>query len=246
VGLLDTLLGRTKPVKANLDQLFALSGAAITLQAATGLVPSGRAGVCAKPPTGPSFAQMQRDIDALLSVDGSPGGAPTSPAPDASASAASTPPTVPTSTTPPTPDGVGALAPFDDGSGTAAAADLTVRHQTDGFGYSWVVVDGGTLEDLVTRVHMVHSSLEDAGWGTQLLCSVFGFHPGPDPGTDPIDTALFIVYLAKRGTFYPFAPTGRQRRDSELELRVRSVLGADLPIESDLTRWFPLWDLPVA
>jgi len=235
MGLLDTLLGRTKPVKPNLDQLFALSGAALTLQASTGLVPSGRAGVCAKPPTGPSFSQMQRDIDQLLSVDGSAGdqgpagaaGPEGSPAPAADAAGS-------------------ALAPFDDGSGTAAAADLTVRHQTDSFGYSWVVVDGGTLEDLVTRVHMVHSSLEDAGWGTQLLCSVFGFRPGLDPGPDAVQRPLFIVYLAKRGSFYPFAPTGAQQRDSELELRVRSVLGADLPIEPDLSRWFPMWDLPVA
>jgi hypothetical protein len=225
MGLLDTLLGRTKPVKANLDQLFAMSGAAVTLQAATGLVCSGRAGVCAKPPTGPSFDQMQRDIDALLAT-GDPRALGGSPA----AGAQSRLPVV----------------PDDDASGLASGADLTVRHQTDSFGYSWLVVDGGTIEDLVTRVHMVHSSLEDAGWSTQLLCSVFGFHPGPEPGTDPIDKALFIVYLAKRGTFYPFAPTGPQQRDAELELRVRSVLGSDLPVESDLSRWFPLWGLPVA
>lgn len=225
MGLLDTLLGRTKPVKANLDQLFSLSGAAVTLQAATGLVPSGRAGVCAKPPTGPSFDQMQRDIDALLTTED----------PRALHSGPSSPATA----------GLPAL-PDDDASGLASGADLTIRHQTDSFGYSWLVVDGGTIDDLVTRVHMVHSSLEDAGWSTQLLCSVFGFRPGDEPGTDPIDKALFLVYLAKRGTFYPFAPTGPQQRDAELELRVRSVLGSDLPVESDLSRWFPLWGLPVA
>lgn len=228
MGLLDTLLGRTKPVKANLDQLFALSGASITLEAATGLVPSGRAGVCAKPPTGPSFAQMQRDIDALLATGTSePSGSPApAPAPGRTA---------------PLP-----AVPDDDASGLASGADLTLRHVTDSFGYSWLVVDGGTIEDLVTRVHMVHSSLEDAGWSTQILCSVFGFKPGPDPGTDPIDRELFLVYLAKRGSFYPFAPTGPQQRNSELELRVRSILGSDLPVESDLSRWFPLWGLPVA
>ncbi len=221
MGLLDTLLGRTKPVKANLDQLFALSGAAVTLQAATGLVPSGRAGVCAKPPTGPSFQQMQRDIDALLATASGPG-----PVPGADPAASSP-------------------AALDDGSGMAGAADLTVSHAVDGFGYQWVLVDGGTIEDLVTRVHMVHSSLEDAGWSAQLLCSVFGFHPGDDAVVDRVGSPIFLVYLAKRGTFYPFAPTGRQQRDSELELRIRSVLGSDLPIEADLARWFPLWDLPV-
>jgi len=56
------------------------------------------------------------------------------------------------------------------------------------------------------------------------------------------------VYLFKRGTFYPFAPvdTQKERRDTELELRIRSMVGADLPFESDLSRWFPMWDMPVA
>jgi hypothetical protein len=55
---LDALMGRTKPIQANLDALFALPSAAITLQSAAGLTASGRAGVCYKPPTGQSFDDM--------------------------------------------------------------------------------------------------------------------------------------------------------------------------------------------
>jgi hypothetical protein len=29
-------------------------------------------------------------------------------------------------------------------------------------------------------------------------------------------------------------------------MRIRGVLGTDLPVEADLSRWFPIWDLPVA
>jgi hypothetical protein len=50
----------------------------------------------------------------------------------------------------------------------------------------------------------------------------------------------------KRGTFYPFAPRTGQTRDNEFELRVRSFLGTDLPIEKDLAQWMALWNLPVA
>ena len=134
--------------------------------------------------------------------------------------------------------------------GVGTPANLTVTHVGDKFGYRWILVEGGAIDDLVTRVHMVHSSLEDAGWSTQLLCSVFGF--APDPGAageappDAVTRPVFIVYLAKHGTFYPFAPNGDEQRDTELELRIRSVLGSDLPVESDLARWFPMWDLPVA
>ncbi len=220
MGLLDTILGRTKPVKANLDALFALPSAAVTLQVSTGVVSTGRAGVCFKPPAGQPFADMQGELEKLLKIDDS--------------------------------DPKTAVA------GSAAA--LTVRHVSDSFGYRWIIVEGGQIDDLVTRVHMVHSSLEDAGWSQQLLCSVFGFAPAPpDPtagaSTDPdesmaseasITRPVYLVYLAKQGTFYPFAPTGKEQRDSELELRLKSVLASDLPFETDLTRWFPIWDLPIA
>lgn len=200
MGLLDTLFGRTKPVKANLDALFALPSAAVTLQVSAGLVSSGRAGVCFKPPAGQPFEDVQKELEQVLATHDDP-----------------SQPKVP-----------------------------EVRHVGDRFGYRWIIIEAAGIDDLVTRAHVVHSSLEDAGWSTQLLCSVFGFRPGDATDvTDAVARPLYLVYLAKRGTFYPFAPTGNEQRDSELELRIRSLVGSDLPMESDLTRWFPLWDLPI-
>jgi hypothetical protein len=94
------------------------------------------------------------------------------------------------------------------------------------------------MEDLVTSVHLVNSTLEQYGFGPQLLCSVFGF-------TDASGRRFYLVYLYKRGTFYPFAPLQGERRDNELELRVKAALGGDLPIEAELGRWFALWGLPL-
>jgi len=222
MGLFDTLLGRTKPVRANLDALFALPSAAVTLQVTSGLVSTRKAGVCFKPPSGQNFADMQTELEKLLELGDATG---------AGASAGTG----------------GSSGP----TGGAPSPTLTVRHVGDRFGYRWILVEGGDLDDLVTRVHMVHSSLEDAGWSAQLLCSVFGFAPQPvaDPtpgGSDAVNQPIYLVYLAKQGTFYPFAPTGGEQRDTELEMRIRGVLGTDLPVESDLSRWFPIWDLPVA
>jgi hypothetical protein len=238
MGLFDTLLGRTKPVRANLDALFSLPSAAITLQVTAGLVPTGRAGVCFKPPAGQPFAEMQAELEQLLATPDE-----TTPGPSAAGS------------TPPSP---GATSPGAPG----APAQPTVRHVGDKFGYRWIIVEANAIDDLVTRVHMVHSSLQDAGWSTQLLCSVFGFAPGPTQGpgetsdtgapeasgssADTITRPLYLVYLAKQGTFYPFAPTGPEQRDNELELRLKGMLAEDLPIEPDLSRWFPMWDLPIA
>jgi hypothetical protein len=251
MGLFDTLLGRTKPVRANLDALFSLPSAAITLQVTAGLIPTGRAGVCFKAPAGQPFAQMQAELEQLLATPDEP--APGAPAPS---------PTPPTSSgTPPSATSPGAQTATAP-SAPGAPAKPTVRHVGDKFGYRWIIVEASAVDDLVTRVHMVHSSLQDAGWSTQLLCSVFGFAPGPAQGSeqtsdmgapeasgsasDVITRPLYIVYLAKQGTFYPFAPTGPEQRDNELELRLKGMLAEDLPIEPDLSRWFPMWDLPMA
>jgi hypothetical protein len=220
VGFLDSLLGRTKPVRPNLDALFALPSAAVTLQTSAGLVLSGRAGVCWMPPAGQSAAEVQREISQLLDIPDDPAEAGQATAEAAGAG----------------PSGVAAGT-----KGGAKAGELTQAE--DAYGYRWLLLDDADVEDLVNRVHLVNSTLADNGWGPQLLCSVFGVVPGPD--ADSSARPLYLVYLFKRGTFYPFAPLGQNRRDNELELRVRAMLGSDLPVEQDLSRWFPLWDLPV-
>lgn len=221
MGLLDTLLGRTKPVRPNLDSLFALPSAAVTLQTAAGLVLSGRAGVCWMPPAGQSAADVQKEISQLLDIPDDPTAAGQATAEGTS----------------PGPSGGASGGP----SGGPKAGLLTQAE--DAFGYRWLLLDDSDVEDLVNRVHLVNSLLAENGWGPQLLCSVFGVVPGG--GADTTARPLYLVYLFKRGTFYPFAPVGKERRDNELELRVRSLLGSDLPVEPDLSRWFPLWDLPV-
>jgi hypothetical protein len=125
-------------------------------------------------------------------------------------------------------------------------AGSTLRVTDDRYGYRWVVLADPEMEDLVTAVHLVNSTLEQHGFGPQLLCSVFGFAEGDGGGgAEGAGRRVHLVYLYKRGTFYPFAPLGGERRDNELELRVKATLGGDLPIEPELGRWFALWGLPL-
>ena len=93
---------------------------------------------------------------------------------------------------------------------------------------------------------MANSTLQDNGWGPQLLCSVFGFVPGCRRARRRPALPARLPLQAR--TFYPFAPVdaAKERRDTELELRIRSMVGADLPVEPDLSRWFPMWDMPVS
>ena len=114
----------------------------------------------------------------------------------------------------------------------------------DSYGYTWLVCKhpADDVSGLVTELHAVNSSLEAAGFGAALLCSVVGF-TGEINGSA---RTLGLVYLYKRGTFYPFAPLAGQRRDNALELQLRGVIGADLKIEPDLSRWFPRLGSPRA
>jgi hypothetical protein len=120
-------------------------------------------------------------------------------------------------------------------------ADGKVAITTDDLGFKWLVINSDALDDLVTRIHGANTTMVDNGLGPRLLCCVFGFVPKSPPG----EGAVRLVYLMKQGTFYPFAPRDGQQRDNELELRVRSFLGDELPIEKNLARWLALWDLPV-
>jgi PspA associated protein B len=69
MGFLDALLGRSKPVPPNLDQLFALPSAAINLQAATGYRPTGTGSVCFKAAEGGGFTALRDQVDKLLAID---------------------------------------------------------------------------------------------------------------------------------------------------------------------------------
>ncbi len=114
-----------------------------------------------------------------------------------------------------------------------------VERQTDGFGFTWLVVrhDPGDLGGMVTDLHAVNTTLEAQGFGPGLLCSLTVF-------ADAAGRRMGLVYLYKQGTFYPFAPTGEQKRDNVLELQVRDLLRNDLPMEPRLDRWMALWGAP--
>src|SRR4051812_50100414 len=69
MGLLDILLRRTKPVAPDLDQLFALPSAAVTLEATTSFTATGRGAVCFATVEGAAFEQTHREVQALLDAD---------------------------------------------------------------------------------------------------------------------------------------------------------------------------------
>lgn len=68
MGLFDILRGQRAPRRANLDNLFALSTSALTIQTGLGFTPSGRAGLCFKAIDAGMFAELVSDLDQLLAI----------------------------------------------------------------------------------------------------------------------------------------------------------------------------------
>ena len=187
MGFLDSLLGRSKPVQPNLDQLFGLPSAAMTLEVTGSFRPTGHGSVCYRKAEGGAFHQVEADIEDLLrSIDGP-----------------------------------------------------AIEVSKDQYGYTWLTSrhPQDDMTGLVTDLHAVNSALQDQGFGSYLLCTLVGFR-------DDEGRRLALIYLYKRGTFYPFAPLTEPNRDNSLELQMRSELANDLRIEQDLGRWFAVWGAP--
>ena len=186
MGWLDGILGRSKPPEADLDVLFGVPQAAITLQAA-GFSATGAGAVCFRDVDGVSDDRVVAEVQEVIGTD----------------------------------------------------ATAAVRLSDDGHGFRWMEVSRapGDVDDLVTDLHAANSSLADAGYGTQLLCSTVLF-------AAPSGGPVALVYLFKQGTFYPFAPVAGQRRDNPVEIQVKALVEGDVPVEPRLERWLALWGAP--
>ena len=119
----------------------------------------------------------------------------------------------------------------------AQETGTTTETKTDEYEYRWAILRDPDFEDIVVAVNTVSTQLDSGGYGDRLLCAVFAFEENGKP--------IYWIYNYKRGTFYPFVPTGKQARDSEREFRLKAQMADELPLEEELGRDLPLWDIPI-
>ena len=72
MGLWDVLRGHSRPRAANLDALFAVPSASLTLEAALGLRPTGSGSVCFRAAEGQAAVATQDEAAELVAVDDGP------------------------------------------------------------------------------------------------------------------------------------------------------------------------------
>ncbi|HEU4974633.1 MAG TPA: hypothetical protein VFT50_06045 [Baekduia sp.] len=189
MGFLDTLLGRRKVQGPAPDRLFAITTAAVALEAGPGITSAGAGAIVFQPLATGDFQQIARDMEEVV-------------------------------------------------RGTGQETGTHLETADDSYGYRWMVLRDPDVEDLAVGVNAVSDALAVGGYGNRVLCAVFAFRQADG-------RRVYFIYNYKRGTWYPFVPAGEQQRDTEQELRVKAQVGAELPVEPELERWFPLWGAPI-
>ncbi len=121
--------------------------------------------------------------------------------------------------------------------GSAEDTGTEIDSHDDEYGYRWLILRDPDFDDLVVSLNTVSSQLQSGGYGDRLLCCVFAFEKAGKP--------IYFIYNFKRGKYYPFVATGKEKRDTEAELRLMAQLRSELPLEEEIGRRLPLWEIPV-
>ncbi|MFZ0327391.1 MAG: hypothetical protein WAL66_08840 [Nitrososphaeraceae archaeon] len=118
--------------------------------------------------------------------------------------------------------------------------NISYETTTDSFGYLWIILNARDMEDELAALTAVRDTVEDSGYLSQLLASVFQFNDIERP-----EVIVYLIYNHERKNFYPFVPKAMQERNTEYELKIMAILSEEIPIESNMSLWYPMWDIPV-
>ncbi len=129
----------------------------------------------------------------------------------------------------------------------AGTAGTRVATQDDSYGYRWMVLrnpDGApSVEDLAVGINAVSSSIETAGPRRAIAVRGVRLHRRAE--------AAGVLHLQLQARLLvPVRARTRgirttNERATERELQLKAQMAAELPIEPELERWFPLWGIPI-
>lgn len=125
--------------------------------------------------------------------------------------------------------------------------------EKDEYSFLWAIFKDPDFEDLVANIHLVSQTLEERGFGGQILCAIYRFDSEPETEISETGSrerkasnkkAVYWIYNFKQGTYYPFIPLSGMKRDSPFEFRLRTGMEQEMPIEKNVEKWYPLWGIP--
>lgn len=124
------------------------------------------------------------------------------------------------------------------------------RLEKDEYNFLWAIFKDPDFEDLVASIHLVSQTLEERGFGGQILCAIYRFDSEQEAGKTGFEgksgdrNSVYWIYNFKQGAYYPFIPLSNRQRDNSFEFRLRADMEMEMPIEKNVEKWYPLWGIP--
>jgi len=145
--------------------------------------------------------------------------------------------------------------------------DFDYNILTDSYGYLWIIITGRTslisseiISNVTTALISIGKILEENGFSNQILSAVFkyefsnrifsGFGMDRKYGYretnsyNPVKNLIYLIYNYKTKNFYPYLPLDVYKRDTTKELQTVSILKNFISVEPDVSKWFPIKDIP--
>ena len=119
-----------------------------------------------------------------------------------------------------------------------AESDLSYRMINDSYGYLWIIFESSKIEDIILGISAVGQIIHDRSFAKQLLAALFQFSNKKNNN----DANQYLVYNYTLNKFYPFAPFNKNKRDDKIEREIMKTIVDELPVEKDVSLWYPIWN----
>ncbi len=113
--------------------------------------------------------------------------------------------------------------------------ELSYKEVKDRYGYIWFIIYAKGIEDLVAVIDAISDTLIEHGFRDNILASIFEFIN---------NHKVYLFYGFKENKFYPFIPYNNTRKTNE-EMRIYALMKKELPMEEDMEKWYPIWNMPL-
>ena len=125
------------------------------------------------------------------------------------------------------------------GTGAGDRHDAS-RPSDDEFGYRWMILRDADVEDLVGRRQRGQRRARRSAATATACCARCS------PSRTPTAARSTSSTTTSAARWYPFVPgRGRAAAQHRARAAAQGAVGAELPIEPELERWFPLWGIPI-
>jgi hypothetical protein len=118
---------------------------------------------------------------------------------------------------------------------------LSYRMISDSYGYLWFIFESPKIEDLVLCVSGVGQLIHDRSFEKQLLAALFQFRNERNSHSNQHNQ--YLVYSYALNKFYPFVPVNKNERDNKTEREIMKTIVDEIPIEKDISLWYPIWSV---